>query len=262
MEDAHVAQLNVDGKKTRAFFGVFDGHQSDEAARYCRAHMFDELTKAIRTSNGCYSRAFEEAFRSVDEQICQKYTSSGAAANCVLLMDKKVVCANAGDSRAVLFRGGNAIPLSTDHKPSMPSEEARITRAGCQVENGRVNMALAVSRALGDVDFKCNQELSWKDQAVTAFPDIKEIDLIEKDEFIVLGCDGIWDVLSSDTCCQLIHDLLQEGHLKGDAAADISLVCEQVLDRCLAQTSTAREGTDNMTIIIAEFRPLFLETLS
>lgn len=263
MEDAHVAQLNLDGKKTRAFFGVFDGHQSDEAARYCRAHMFDELMKTLSACQGNYTEAFEEAFRSIDEQICQRYSSSGTAANCVLLMDSHIVCANAGDSRAVLFRGGKATPLSTDHKPAMAGEEARIVRAGGQVENGRVNMALAVSRALGDVDFKNNDTLTWKEQAVTAHPDVSCFALQKDDEFIVLGCDGIWDVLSSDACCQLVHQLLHANRSEQGCgeSSDISLVCEQVLDRCLAQSNTVREGTDNMTIIIVEFKPPFFEIL-
>ncbi|CCW59938.1 unnamed protein product [Phytomonas sp. EM1] len=258
MEDAHVAQLSLNGKKTRAFFGVFDGHQSDEAAHYCRAHMLDELIKAINDTNGEYKQAFENAFHSIDEQICRRFSSSGTTANCVLLMDKKIICANAGDSRAVLFRDGKAIPLSTDHKPTLEEEEARIRRAGAQVENGRVNMTLAISRALGDVDFKTNKAFSWKEQAVTALPDVTQYEVQGNDELIILGCDGIWDVLSSQDCCMQVHELLHKNEVRDSNCVDISLVCEQILDNCIAQSNTAREGTDNMTIIIVEFKKPFL----
>lgn len=263
MEDAHVAQLNLDGNKHQAFFGVFDGHQSDEAARYCRAHMLDELLKNIGTYKGDVKMAFEESFRAIDRQICQKFASSGTTANCVYLVDKKIVCANAGDSRAVLFRNGVVVPLSADHKPSVPAEEARIVAAGCQVENGRVNMTLAVSRALGDVDFKSGDSTDWRMQAVTAYPDVTITQCDEKDEFIVIGCDGIWDVLSNEECCKLVKQLIVPTKVDKNGnpiAVDISLVCEQVLDRCLAQTNTVKEGTDNMTIIVAEFKHSFFKS--
>ncbi|CCW67088.1 unnamed protein product [Phytomonas sp. Hart1] len=258
MEDAHVAQLNLNGKKTRAFFAVFDGHQSDEAAHYCRAHMLDEVIKAINNTNGEYKQSFENAFHAIDEQICRRFPSSGTAANCVLLMDRKIICANVGDSRAVLFSDGKAIPLSTDHKPTLPDEEARIRRAGAQVENGRVNMTLAVSRALGDVDFKTNKALSWKEQAVTSLPDVTQYEIQKTAELIILGCDGVWDVLSNQDCCLLAHRLLHDNETKDSNSVDISLVCEQILDICIAQSNTARVGTDNMTIIIVEFKEPFL----
>ncbi|EPY42992.1 protein phosphatase [Angomonas deanei] len=261
MEDAHVAQLNIGGCKKRAFFGVFDGHQSNEAARFCRAHMLDEVMKSADKYSDNYNSIFEEAFRSIDELICYKFSASGTAANCVYLDKGKIVCANAGDSRAVLCRKGKAIPLSIDHKPYHPEEEKRIVDAGFSVENGRVNMSLAVSRALGDVDFKTNKELSWKQQAVTALPDVKVMDFSKDDEFIILACDGIWDVLSCEDCCSLVSAKLKdleksEESLTGDV--DISLVCEDVLDHCLSPTCGAREkGTDNMTIIIVQFKPEF-----
>ncbi len=66
-----------------------------------------------------------------------------------------------GDSRSVLCRGGEAVPLSQDHKPNMAGERARIEGAGGRVSIGRVNGDLAVSRALGDFPFKCNKSLVW-----------------------------------------------------------------------------------------------------
>ncbi|KAG5489930.1 hypothetical protein JKF63_00047 [Porcisia hertigi] len=262
MEDAHVAQLNLNGKKDQAFFGVFDGHQSDEASRYCRAHMLDELLKNIALYKDDVAKAFEVSFQEVDNQICKKFVSSGTTANCVYLADQQIVCANAGDSRAVLYRGGKVIPLSVDHKPSVPSEEARILAAGCQVENGRVNMTLAVSRALGDVDFKSCAGKKWTDQAVTASPDITVTPSQSDDEFIVMGCDGIWDVLSNEECCNLVKTLIQNNEIDKNGnpvVVDISLVCEQVLDRCLAHSNSEKAGTDNMTIIVVEFKPPFFK---
>lgn len=255
MEDAHIAQLNIDNDKKKAFFAVFDGHQSDEAARYCSANLFSEFQKSSLFMNGDYEASFVDAFRSMDAMICKKFHFSGSTANCIFLTEDKLYCANAGDCRSVLCRGGKAIQLSDDHKPTLPSEELRITNAGCQVENGRVNMRLAVSRAFGDVEFKDNDKLSWKDQAITALPDVKCFDVQPEDEFLIMGCDGIWDAVSNEEACELVTSLLK--NQSEQETFDISLVCEHFLDKCLAPTNTEKKGTDNMSIIIVQFKPPF-----
>lgn len=255
MEDAHIAQLNIEGDKKRAFFAVFDGHQSDEASRYCSSNFFDEFQRTSTALNGDYESGFVDTFRSMDAVICKKYHFSGTTANCIYLHDKKLYCANIGDCRSVLFRNGVAIPLSEDHKPTHPTEEQRIENAGCQVENGRVNMRLAVSRALGDVEFKDNDKLGWEEQAITAYPDVRVFDISPSDEFIIMGCDGIWDTKTNEAACTLVQTLLREQ--EEEKMHDISLVCEQFLEQCLARTNTEKKGTDNMSIIIIQFKPPF-----
>jgi serine/threonine protein phosphatase PrpC len=75
----------------------------------------------------------------------------GCTANLLLLKDNELICANAGDSRCILGVGGKAVPLSVDHKPTMPKERQRITKAGSYVNyEGRIDGNLNLSRALGD----------------------------------------------------------------------------------------------------------------
>lgn len=69
-------------------------------------------------------------------------------------------------------------------------EKNRITAAGGFVDFGRVNGNLALSRAIGDFEFKKSAELSPENQIVTAFPDVEQHDLTDEDEFLVLACDG------------------------------------------------------------------------
>lgn len=111
--------------------------------------------------------------------------------------------ANAGDSRAVLGYKGEAKALSNDHKPTNKEETARITAAGGFVEFGRVNGELggvglcaddpgnlALSRAIGDFEFKQNYTLQPEQQIVTADPEIISHNVDGEEEFIVLACDG------------------------------------------------------------------------
>lgn len=80
--------------------------------------------------------------------------------------------------------------MSNDHKPTLETEKARITAAGGFVDFGRVNGNLALSRAIGDFEFKKSADLPPESQIVTAFPDIEVHQLTEDDEFLVIACDG------------------------------------------------------------------------
>lgn len=80
---------------------------------------------------------------------------------CVLLVTNDLIyCANVGDSRAVLCSDGKAIPLSYDHKPQNDEELARIEKSGHFVEDDRVDGNLALSRAIGDFQYKDKVALS------------------------------------------------------------------------------------------------------
>lgn len=81
---------------------------------------------------------------------------AGATATVILVTRTEIYCANAGDSRTVIAKAGNAREMSEDHKPDNAGEIARIQRAGGFVEDGRVNGMLALSRALGDFEYKGN----------------------------------------------------------------------------------------------------------
>ena len=98
---------------------------------------------------------------------------AGCTATVLLVTRTELICANAGDSRTVLSKAGRAINMSEDHKPENAGELSRIQRSGGFVEDGRVNGMLALSRALGDFEYKSNSSIPKKDQAVSAFPDVR-----------------------------------------------------------------------------------------
>lgn len=103
-----------------------------------------------------------------------------------------------GDSRAIASLNGTVEVLSLDHKPSNDIEIKRIQAAGGWVEFNRVNGNLALSRALGDFVFKKNEKKSAEEQVVTAYPDVEVRTITNDWEFVILACDGIWDVLTNE----------------------------------------------------------------
>ena len=122
----------------------------------------------------------------------------GCTANVLLIKDNVLYCANAGDSRCVMAVNGKAVPLSTDHKPSLISEKTRILKAGSTINaEGRIDGNLNLSRAIGDLKYKKNKNLNPKDHPITAFPDVKTMQINPNIDFIVMGCDGIWETKTS-----------------------------------------------------------------
>jgi protein phosphatase 2C family protein 2/3 len=134
--------------------------------------------------------------------------------------------------------------LSSDHKPYNEGEKSRITAAGGFVDFGRVNGNLALSRAIGDFEFKKSAKLAPERQIVTAYPDVVIHDISEDDEFLVFACDGIWDCQSS----QAVVEFVRRGIV---AKQELDRICENLMDNCLASNSdTGGVGCDNMTMII------------
>ena len=88
------------------------------------------------------------------DYLRQVESAAGCTATVVLVTPMELYCANAGDSRSVMCERGQAVELSYDHKPDLPSERSRIVKAGGEVMEGRVNGMLALSRAIGDFDYK------------------------------------------------------------------------------------------------------------
>ena len=89
------------------------------------------------------------------------------------------------------MRVSDRIHRSTGSADNPPAEKARIQAAGGFVDFGRVNGNLALSRAIGDFEFKKSADLPPEQQIVTAFPDVTEHELGEDDEFLVVACDGM-----------------------------------------------------------------------
>ncbi|CAN6220578.1 unnamed protein product [Urochloa humidicola] len=171
----------------------------------------------------------------------------GSTACVALIRNRQLVVANAGDSRCVISRNGQAYSLSRDHKPELEAERERIQSAGGYIQMGRVNGTLNLSRAIGDMEFKQNKFLSPDKQILTANPDINIVELCDDDDFLVLACDGIWDCMSN----QQLVDFIRE-HINTEES--LSAVCERVLDRCLAPSTMGGEGCDNMTMILVQFK--------
>ena len=146
------------------------------------------------------------------------------------------LCANAGDSRAVLSISGTAKRLTIDHTASHPAEQERIEIVGGKVEFGRVADAdgegvLQVSRGIGNYDL----EPSFIPEPYIAEP-IQLND--DRNQLIVMASDGLWDVFQDQEVVDYVHQCLVEGDDPKRCAAR------------LTQASAQRGSTDDTTVVV------------
>lgn len=253
MEDAHAIELNLDSSspESNAYFAVYDGHGGANIARFAGDNVHKRLVNEEAYRKQQWEDALRRAFLGTDEDIRAdtrffRDPSGCTAVAALVTNDGRIFVANAGDSRSVISVKGKVKPLSHDHKPMNEVELSRIKNAGGYVEYGRVNGNLALSRAIGDFEFKKNTLLPPEEQMITANPDIIEHRVTEEDEFLVLACDGIWDCLSSQQVVDIVRLLIAQ-------RKELSEIGEFICDHCVAPDTTsagAGVGCDNMTIMI------------
>eukprot|EP00095_Tigriopus_kingsejongensis_P006602 snap_masked-scaffold634_size121673-processed-gene-0.10 protein:Tk06602 transcript:snap_masked-scaffold634_size121673-processed-gene-0.10-mRNA-1 annotation:"protein phosphatase 2c" len=248
MEDAHTHVLQLSDDKEAMFFGVYDGHGGGKIAAYVSKNLHKIILKQPEYQKGEIATAISKGFLECDQTMrteeCLKDEMSGSTAITALMRDSKVFVNNVGDSRCIVGINGVAEALSVDHKPQDEKEHDRILAAGGFVEFNRVNGNLALSRAFGDFSFKNNDSLPVGEQMVSGTPDIVVKDVTEEWDFLVLACDGIWDVLSNQDVADFVTQRIGDGH-------EPELICEELMTKCLApDCNMGGLGCDNMTVIL------------
>eukprot|EP00761_Pharyngomonas_kirbyi_P006681 gb/GECH01006689.1/.p1 GENE.gb/GECH01006689.1/~~gb/GECH01006689.1/.p1 ORF type:complete len:635 (+),score=109.59 gb/GECH01006689.1/:1-1905(+) len=172
-----------------------------------------------------------ESFLEANDTIYAQSIPNGSTAAVVFMRGERCFVANAGDTRIVLCRNSGALRLSVDHRPIDPEEADRISNLGGFVSKDfRVNGVLGVSRALGD---------SFLEPMVIADPYTNVVELSDKDEFLIIACDGVWDVVNDNLAVTTIREI-----------NDPRLASAHLRDFAYLQGSQ-----DNITVVVATFNP-------
>jgi len=230
MEDAHFHEDKFCGEEEQGYFAVYDGHGGRDVVDYVEKRLHKNLEEFLKSNGDDPLEALKQAYLKTDEEIKENGLTSGTTAISALIRPGKnnqpiLYIANAGDARAVLSNGKGAIRLSHDHKGTDESEARRISDAGGFIVLNRVNGVLAVTRSLGDISMK---------EFVIGEPELKSIPLIREHRYLILACDGLWDVISDQEAVDLISS----------ESSAISM-SEKLLNQAL------RKGTtDNVSIMV------------
>ncbi|PPJ58655.1 hypothetical protein CBER1_03521 [Cercospora berteroae] len=249
------------------YFAIFDGHAGTFAAEWCGKKVHLLLEDIIRKNpNTAIPELLDMTFTTVDQQL-EKLPLKNSGCTAVLAVlrwedripnsqsatgstalapataesgnvertaqqasrQRVLYTANVGDARIVLCRNGKALRLSYDHKGSDENEGKRIAGAGGLILNNRVNGVLAVTRALGDAYMK---------DLVTGHPYTTETVIQpDMDEFLILACDGLWDVCSDQEAVDLVRNIQDP----------------QAASKALVDHALARFSTDNLSCMVVRF---------
>ena len=166
----------------------------------------------------------------------------------MLIKNNVIYIANVGDSVCVMYRDGKAYNLTREHQIVIESEKERVLKSGATIQGYRINGMLNLTRALGDIRFKKDKNLKRDEQSVTAIPDITIIDDIENIDFIIMGCDGIWDCVRRQLLCEYLENEIAE-----NPEANLSDILATIFDKCISPIMGKVLGTDNMSCIIIQF---------
>lgn len=242
MEDRHMILkefnqlLGLKDGVDREYYAVFDGHGGVDAATYAATHLHIILSQQEALKSDA-ATAFKSSFRQTDDMFKIKAKRerlrSGSTGVAALLTSDRLTVSWLGDSQAMLVRQGEPVTLMDPHKPEREDEKKRIEDlGGCIAFMGcwRVNGTYAVSRAIGDFDQK---------PYVSNEADSTSVQLSGDEDYILLACDGFFDVVRPGDVPGLVLEALREGRGSGENVAQ-SLVAQ----------AKAAGSSDNITVLL------------
>ena len=273
-QDSYLIKENIFGENFN-IYGVFDGHGDDGhfVSRYISNYINDYYTNESTFINSNSSLSKNKIFLESNEKIIResikeldaKLTTtkinfdifhSGSTSVLLFLIDETLICSNIGDSQCYLFNCSKEDlwtfeSLAKIHKPSDQEEKKRIIESGGEVhpyfdEDGvyegpdrvyakdKSYPGLSLSRSIGDLD--------GKDIGVISDPDIivKKID--ENSKFIILGSDGLWDVIKPYDASRIVRSYFNKGDIDG--------ACKKLLNKAMKIWKKNNEERDDITIIV------------
>lgn len=246
------------------FFAICDGHGGKEVADFVGPLLEEEFTKkTIRYP--LKDSTVINIFDHIQNKLASREDSVGDECGCTALVlvrywkdeQEFIQVANIGDCRAVVSVGGFSKQITRDHKPSCPDETSRINKiinkTGTRerivhCEGDWRICGLSVCRAFGDIN---------QTPYITHCPDIYTQSLGKKDEFIILACDGLWDVLSNQEAVNFVRDHFTNNNIdayriRGAYPPAKENNPKNVATK-LAKYAIARGSGDNVSVIIIRF---------
>jgi len=227
MEDENCVYDCFNYDENQGYFGVYDGHGGRMAVEFIKENLHNYVYQAMQTIPNTLE-ALKSAYLEADKHLClqlkntknKKEEDAGCTASSVILKWEDnahfMHCANIGDSRIVLNRGGKPERISVDHRADNEEEKKRVEKNKGFIINGKVASVLSVTRAFGDPSLK---------KMITAEPFTKSVKLEPTDSHVIIACDGLWDFVTETEAIEIISQfrtgqqmsdaLLKKGSRKG-----------------------------------------------
>lgn len=250
-EDKHLIILNSDNRDPNLnnvnLFGVFDGHGGKEVSSFIHDNISMFLTDK-RIQYPISKKYIYNVFDHIQKELKKKNYAYHCGTTCCTVVNFKydnenyLNVINVGDSRCIICRDNFAMPLTKDHKPNWPEERHRIEQLGGLIRwdgyDWRIK-DLSVSRALGDLDAT---------PYVTHRPDLYRYKIDKMDKFLVLACDGLWDVMTNSEVVNFILLNCYDRTTKNRINKNLNIA------KKVAEYALKKGSTDNITVIVVFFK--------
>ncbi|KAM1072659.1 hypothetical protein ACFX13_018147 [Malus domestica] len=258
----HVGGCTAPGSRSSSeispvhFFGVYDGHGGNQVAKFCAERMHEVIAQEWdrETIDGYewqrrWEAAFSIGFERADNELMAESVAPemvGSTAVVTVLSGCQIITSNCGDSRALLCRGTETIPLTVDQKPDREDELERIEGEGGKVINwngARVFGVLAMSRAIGDRYLR-----PW----IIPVPEVTFMTRTDEDECLILASDGLWDVMTNEEVGEVARHHLRRRRRSISTLDDVSPA--QVVADHLTEIAYGRNSSDNISIVVVDLK--------
>lgn len=243
-EDRHNIILNINGEKQDMnninFFGIYDGHGGSYVSKYLETNIPSYYT------NKKFSYPFDEnyhnqVFQIIQNQLLKSTFGYSNGSTCLLNIMYKyenqihMNIVNLGDSRlTIVYMNGESKQVTMDHKPDDPNEKSRLEKMGGEVYKDSESVFrigdLSLSRAFGDGD---------NAPYISQKPDIFLKKITKQTKYIVMACDGLWDIIKSENLGKIINDIIKIKNPDNIAVE-------------LANYALEQGSSDNISVIVIE----------
>ena len=197
-EDELDLQMSTDPK----LFAIYDGHGGEDVSSFLKK----ELPSYFKNQKLPIKKSYTyDSFKQLQEKLVKTQPINsqemGSTCLCALQQNDRLEVFNCGDCRCVIGNNKKSIQITTDHKPNEQHEKQRLSKIKGKEEIylddniWRIG-PLSVSRSFGDTDTA---------PYITSKPDIFTHKLNSGDDFMVLACDGIWDVMSNKEVVDFVY---------------------------------------------------------
>lgn len=246
------------------YFAVYDGHGGKHVSAYVKLNLhryfMNKSNRHIVKKGKTYNKFIKSTFNHLQGKISKEIDSTNCGSTALIVIQhsngressllKYLKVINLGDCRVVLCNQYDiAIPLSKDHKPMSWNENKRILDLGGTIthavnDDPRIG-SYSVSRAFGDLSAK---------PYLSHIPDVYDYEL-ECDEtkiidkFMILACDGVWDVLSCQDAVDFV--LYRMSELPRIVTCDLKGVNN--ISQMLGKYAIEKGSTDNISVVIVFF---------
>ena len=244
-----------------SYMALFDGHGGNSCSNFLRDNLHNYIIKnenLLKDTEKSIIESFEKAEDDFLNNIAIKENDkSGSCALVCLIIDNNLYIANCGDSHAIIsINSGKEIKLlNSIHRPNNIKEKERIIKNGgsIYIRNSIMRIIpgrLSVSRAFGDKDAKLN-DYGENNNILICTPEVININLRnQKVDFLIMGCDGIFEYLTNEDCVSLAWKIMKENiknynnfhQMNGDI---VDLIIKSALKR---------NSIDNVTVLFVSFK--------